>query len=497
MEFCYLGSAGKSAVLFQGQAGRKAISLFFRGGGTQFLFGSELKQICQVKGLRKRLDKAFLAADMSFRISDYNERTMISCIRALPPGHNMILRLSEERTVIRDVKTERYWDLSCGYEEETGLEEWVERIRAEFSRSVAWRLRSDVPVGALLSGGLDSSYMTAEICSHLDDPSKLRTFTTSYPGHDKVEEWQFADLVNTHCGCQGYRYTPHPEKQGIEKEMEDLLWHMEMPVSISLAGVRSVIRKAREAGCKVILNGQCGDESWLGYERYYAYYFQYLARNGKLKEAVKESGLAGRHSGLTLRELLLYYMYFNFPAVRNARALRRAGRFCTKKLMRHLRMDEFCPIIYPKDMEELQYRELTGTQLTHIVHFDDRCYMAESVESRIPFMDYRLVELAVKVPAELKIHNGYTKYIIRKACEDRLPAEVVWRTNKIGFESPVDLWYRSFSRDYMMSMFEGAVTKELFDTGKLREMYINNPASEDVFYFIQTELFARKFHCEV
>ncbi len=434
---------------------------------------------------------------MSFRISDYNERTMISCIRALPPGHNMILRLSEERTVIRDVKTERYWDLSCGYEEETGLEEWVERIRAEFSRSVAWRLRSDVPVGALLSGGLDSSYMTAEICSHLDDPSKLQTFTTSYPGHDKVEEWQFADLVNTHCGCQGYRYTPHPEKQGIEKEMEDLLWHMEMPVSISLAGVRSVIRKAREAGCKVILNGQCGDESWLGYERYYAFYFQYLARNGKLKEAVKESGLAGRHSGLTLRELLLYYMYFNFPVVRNARALRRAGRFCTKKLMRHLRMDEFCPVIYPKDMEDLQYRELTGTQLTHIVHFDDRCYMAESVESRIPFMDYRLVELAVKVPAELKIHNGYTKYIIRKACEDRLPAEVVWRTNKMGFESPVDLWYRSFSRDYMMSMFEGAVTKELFDTGKLREMYINNPASEDVFYFIQTELFARKFHCEV
>ena len=67
----------------------------------------------------------------------------------------------------------------------------------------------------------------------------------------------------------------------------------------------------------------------------------------------------------------------------------------------------------------------------------------------------------------------------------------------MGFESPVDLWYRSFSRDYMMSMFEGAVTKELFDTGKLREMYINNPASEDVFYFIQTELFARKFHCEV
>lgn len=460
----------------------------------KIVFGSELKQFIQDSEIDRSLDMQFLSAYMYYRISDYNERTMLEKVKALLPGHNLIIQISDDFKRIESVRNEKYWELQCQYDDSVSFEDWIDRIRNEFSRSVSWRLRSDVPVAALLSGGLDSSCMVAEISEHLKN-NTLSTFTTSYPDSSEVEEWKFADMVNRHVGAEGIRYTPNPVADGLTKSVEELVWHLEMPTDLSLLGVKSVIHEAHNRGFKVILNGQCGDESWLGYERYYAFYFSNLIKQGLRggKEALREFKLASEHSVLTKRKLLEYYLYFGFPIVRKARARCRADMLCGEELKKSIRMDEISQFLFPKNIEELQYQELTGIQLTHICHYDDRLYMSESVESRIPYMDYKMVELACMVPPKYKIKDGYTKYIIRKAYEPKLPQEVIWRMNKMGFESPTKKWMSAFPSDYMRTAISEAKTKALFKINDLMKMYENNPTSSEVFNWLQVELFCRQF----
>lgn len=461
----------------------------------KFLFGSELKQFIADPGISKDIDLPFLSTYMAYHITDYNERTMLKEVKALLPGHNLTVELSDDLSRIKSVETKRYWDLNCKYDYSISFDEWVERIRAEFARSVSWRLRSDVPLGALLSGGLDSSCMVAEIASRMDNPSELSTFTSSYPGYEKVEEWKFADMVNRHVCAKGCRYTPDPVKDGVIKKLEGLVWHLEMPTGLALIGVRDVIKEAHRQGFRVILNGQCGDETWLGYERYYAFYFAKLLKSGVsgAKKAFNEFRLAGKHSVLSWKSLMDYMLYFNLPIIRDTRAKKRAGSICRPEFLNAMKRDEFKHIIYPKGIDDLQYQELTGIQLTHICHFDDRCYMSESVESRIPFMDYRMVELACSVPPEHKIKNGFTKYNMRKAYEPKLPPEVIWRINKMGFGSPIEEWMKAFPRDYIRTMVKEAKTGDLFDRRSLWKMYKKNPVSEQFFAWLQVEIFYRQF----
>ena len=464
---------------------------------NRFIFGSELKQLCCIDDIERKIDLPALASNMIYHISDYNERTMIESVKFLPAGCNLLITLSEDCRTIESFEIKRYWDLQCITNYNYSVEEWKLRIKEEFARSCAWRLRSDVPVGVLLSGGLDSSCLVAEICSQYENPSLLQTFTTSYPDDKNVEEWQFADMVNTHCGCKGLRVLPEPDKSNIEEKFENLVWHIEMPSGISLLGVKDVLHTAAGKGYKVILNGQCGDESWLGYERYYSFYFSYLLRKGKLLKALKEFQLASNNSRLAIKDLVSYYAYFNFPKLRENHLINAAKEYCCKNLLSKIKKKEFFSMLFSKSINDLQYKELTAVQLPHIVHFDDRLFMSESIESRIPFMDYKLVELAVTVPCEYKINNGYTKSIMREIYNDYLPKEVVWRTNKMGFGAPTNKWKQSFKKEYVYDMFENAKTKELFNINNLKTKYEKNNTSEDVFRFLQTEIFARKFNVQI
>lgn len=454
-------------------------------------FGSEIKQICQC-GEELNFDKEFISTNFLYGIMDYNSRTIVDSIKGLEPGRNLVITLSEDCSEILETRIEKYWDLDAIQDDSLGLNEWKSKVYDEISRSIRWRLRSDVPVTVLLSGGLDSSCLVAEITNQFGDARQLETYTTSYPSDPNIEEWNFAECVNIHCGCKGNRVLVDPT-ENIEEKFEDLVWHIETPSGATLLGPREVIKRAHEDGYKVILNGQCGDETWLGYERYYSFFFREMIKKGQVKNALNEFRLANENSKLSIRELILFYMYFNFSQVRDRRVRNRSARFCTDDLISSVNTGENRRILYPKGISNLQYNELRMTQLPHIVHFDDRLYMSESVESRIPFMDYRLVELAVKVPSEYKIHDGYTKYIIRKIFEDRLPKDVIWRKNKMGFGAPAEKWKKSFSKEYLYGFFDTPRTGRLFDVSGVRKELENNRLSDQLFYFIQMEILAKMF----
>ena len=148
-------------------------------------------------------------------------------------------------------------------------------------------------------------------------------------------------------------------------------------------------------------------------------------------------------------------------------------------------------------MAEMQYNELRKTQLTHILRMDDRLYMAHSMESRVPFIDYRYIEKAVQIPEENKIQEGFTKFLLRKHFEEKLPSEVIWRKNKMGWPSPKKLWAERFDKDKVLELFNNSKLKKYFNLNNLKILYEKNPAAYPVEKFIVAELFVRQFNVEV
>lgn len=458
----------------------------------KFLFGSELKQLCQDNNIQRRFDHSYLAANLLYRISDYNDQTLIKDMKVLRAGHKLVVQLNSDRTKIDSVTISPYWTLRVEYDEIPSEQEWCDNVSTEFSRSCSWRMRSDAPLSALLSGGLDSSCMVTEMCSQLSDPTQLQTFTTSYPGDASCDEWYYANLVNQACGCKGNQIIPKPSE--IEKQFENIIWHIEGTGGLALLGVKILLDEIHRRGFKVVLNGQCGDELMLGYERYYSFYFSKLLRSRQVGKFLSEIRLAALHSRFNMKMLLLQWIYFNNAVVRNNRQLLRVTPFINADLLAHRNKDELARLLYPKSLEELQYNELTATQLTHIVRFDDRLYMSSSLESRIPFMDYKLVELGCRIPPDFKIKQGYTKYIMRKIFDHKMPKEVTWRTNKMGFGAPVNQWAQEFSKDYLLEQIKSAKTAPYFKTKRLENMVLKSQQNPSIFEFLAMELFARQFH---
>lgn len=463
--------------------------------GNRLLFGSELKQLCLDDSIPRRFDHSYLAANLMYRNSDYNEQTLIEGMCQLRPGHKLVVRLNRYLNCIESFDVSAYWKLNVDLNSDLSEAEWQQRVSEEFARSCRWRLRSDAPLAALLSGGLDSSCLVAEICSQMANPSELHTFTTSYPGHSDCDEWNFADMVNRHCGCQGYQIVPDPS-DNITGRFERLVWDIEGIGRLGLLGPQILLDEIHRQGFKVVLNGQCGDETMFGYERYYSYYFLDLLKQGKIARVLWEYRQASRHSALSLGQLFAMFFYFNFPLIMDTRVQKRAEHFVRPEVLAWRNRDEMRKLLYPSSLQQLLKTELTATQLTHIVRFDDRLYMSASIESRIPFMDYRFVELAAQIPPALKIQNGYTKNIMREIFDSRLPKTVTWRTNKMGFGAPTEQWAALFPQEYLLSHVEQAKTASIFKTEALAEQIRNGSRKREIFEFLFLEEFARQFKVE-
>lgn len=460
--------------------------------GNRLLFGSELKQLCQDDSVSRHFDQEYMMANLVFSHSDFSDQTLIQDFHLLQPGHKLTVQLSTDRREITSFTVAPYWTLNTDYLEGLSLEEWKERVAAEFSRACRWRLRSDAPLSALLSGGLDSSCLVTEVCGQLSSPSDLETFTTSYPGRADCDEWKFADMVNKACGCHGNQFLPDPQ-EGIEQLFEKCLWHTEGLMSLSFLGPMLLLEDISKKGYKVVLNGQCGDETMFGYSWYYAFFLADLLRKGKAGEALKTYREITQHSALSALELAAGFVYYNSPTVRTVRKMRTARTYIREEALSHRNPHHAHQYLCASSLKDVQLMGLTYGSLPTIVRNDDRMYMSASLESRLPFMDYQFVELAAQIPPELKIHNGYTKSIMREIFDSRMPKEVTWRTDKMGFKAPTDRWAGRFSQEYLMEQVKNAKTAAYFKTDALAHMVETKPSSPEIFQFLQMEQFARQF----
>ncbi len=459
-----------------------------------FLFASEIKQLCQNSIVPRVMNDNVIMANVMWGITDFSDECWLKDIKVLQGGYNIVLDLAcDDVFRIKNCRVYKYWDIDTSCEKE---ETAIARALAVHKDAVKIRTRSDVPIGIMLSGGLDSSTVVADVSEYFKETgratSEIKTFTSCYKEFQEGDESSFAHEVNEHCGTtENFIY---PDEQDTLSAWEKMIWHKEGESGLSALGAFLLLREIGKTGLKVLINGQGSDETMFGYERYYAWYLKDVLSRQGVMEFIREWNSAARNSRLSRVTLLAYMAYFLCYHLRKFRNEQRMRTYVSPYLLQIFREnDEARRFLSFKNMAELQYNELRGTQLPQILHGDDRMYMAFSIESRVPFIDYRYIEEAVKIPEYLKIVDGYTKYPIRKYVEGRLPDTVVWRKNKMGWPSPRKRWIDRFDKKRIEEMMDKSRSSKYFDVSAIRGLWRKNPYHYAIEQFLNVEIFMRVF----
>lgn len=391
-----------------------------------FSFGSEIKQLLPFNPSNK-LNKRILADYLIYGFEEHNQETFFENIYKLEPSHNLIYNLSTH-----EIKIYSYYSLKDNVTKKLNITNHSEKFRDLLKNSIELRLRSDVKVGTCLSGGLDSSSI-AMIASQIYGDNFIGINAKSIQKDN--DESDFAKIVAKKSSIDLHFVEPNTDD--FYKVMKEVIKVQEEPFGgPSIFMQYFVFEKAKALGCKVMLDGQGGDELLLGYERYFPAYWLKLPLLSKMKEIVNFA----RNSRLSVKEVVAYLLYFTSYKLRDKLTKRKwsilnedfvslVNKDLIKKSARSYR-----------NSAELQILEYKHLQLPHLLKYEDKNSMYHSIEARLPFLDYRLVQYGVSLPIRYKLKNGWTKFILRDSMKDILPEEIGWRKEKFGFEAPTKIW---------------------------------------------------------
>ncbi len=463
---------------------------------NNFIFGSEMKQLTVNPVVPRVINEKILVSFMIWSQYDYSEETLIRDINALRGGYNLSCSLPQTLNGNIGIKIYKYWDIDVVCEKNPSVIEQAFRIHND---AVRIRLRSDVPIGVMLSGGLDSSVLTSEISvmareNHID-PASINTYTSCYKDYPEGDEKAFAEKVNAYCGTR--QNLVYPDEMDTFSVFEDMIWHMEGLVEFYSMGGFLTLREVAKSGNKVIINGQGADETMFGYLRYYTWYLKDIRQKKGIAAFIRELRKAVNNGGLSGKELLQNIIYFGNMKIRRTYCRNRMKKYVTGSVLKEFDSNkEIEKYMHFDSLAEMQYNEIRGTQLTHILRMDDRNYMAFSMESRVPFIDYRYIESAVQIPEERKIDKGYTKFLLRQYIDGKLPEDVVWRKNKMGWPSPRSRWIKRLDKARVEKLLDNPRSKKYFRIDKVKKLWQKNPEAVPFEKFLSVELFMRLFDVE-
>ena len=422
--------------------------------GDKFIFGSEIK--IPLSFYPKKVANVPLLIDyLVTGMDDHTNETFYKHIFKLEQSHNLVYNLKEHSYFIK-----RYYDIEFN-EGISNLSESesINLYKVLLYDSVKLRLRSDVKVGTCLSGGLDSSSVSTIASSFYNSEGDKRFMAITAKSQEiATDESYFAEIVSRNANLDWH--TIMPSVKDFYENLEKIITVQEEPFgSPSVFMQYKVFEKAKELGCIVMLDGQGGDETLLGYERYYP---AYLFSLGFFK-GISSFFDSSQNSRLSWKELISYLFYFTNPQLRLNR-LKKRFSFIIDSYFELLNSD--CLIENAKsyhNIVKLQKLELLKMQLPHLLKYEDRNSMHHSIETRLPFIDYRLVEAAVSINNNFKIKDGWTKFILRKTMEDKIPSEITWRKNKLGFNAPEKTWLSEISELMLKQISASVILNEISD----------------------------------
>ncbi|MGN6292270.1 MAG: asparagine synthase (glutamine-hydrolyzing) [Chitinophagaceae bacterium] len=385
------------------------------------------------------------------------EETFFEHIVQLPPASRLYFTPSSGELII-----DKYWDLSMSSTLSIGDEEAIARFQHLLSQSIDRRLRSDVPVGTSLSGGLDSSSIAMLIHKAGKSSFAQHCFTASFPGFEK-DELGFSRMVANEFGLK--QHTVAITANDLIHHWKKFLYHQEEPASSASAFAQfSVFELAKKHQITVLLDGQGADETLAGYHKYYKWYWQELFHQRKLiksKEiaAAREAGVQESFGWKNIMASLLPDLasvilekQYLFHALGQedlhkdfVRLQSKEAYYCSPEL---------------RGLNGILYFNTCVHGLNELLRYADRNSMAHGREVRLPFLSHELVEFIFSLPPGFKIRQGWTKWILRQTMKDHLPTAITWRKDKTGFEPPQKQWMQHPAMQEMIKDAREKLVKE-------------------------------------
>ncbi len=490
--FAILDKNKKELFCSRDRFGVKPFYYFF--DGKVFAFASEIKSLLEL-GISREVNPNLIYDFLIFGLLEHTNETFFKNVKKLP--QSSWLKLNQKGEIV----IKKFWDFEVSNELNSNNERstiYEQDFLELFTNSVKIRLRSDVPIGSCLSGGLDSSAIVCVINDLLKKENvpnigeRLKTFSACYE-EKKVDERSYIEEVITKTKAEKNYIFPDPEE--FLKEIEDIVWHQEEPFGgTSMFAQWKVLKKAREK-VKVLLDGQGGDENLCGYRKFYFFYLKGLYERKKyslfFKEFLQFFSSIDILKTLNLKSGFRYINYGN-------------KLFKIEDLINHSFLEKFkerkINFSYQKNLGNRIKEDITKWSLPVLLRFEDKNSAASSIETRLPFLDYRLVEKIGTLPLDTKLNNGWTKFILRNSLKGILPEKIRLRKSKLGFSTPQDSWMRYNLYENIKSTFKNStflqdyVNKEqllksldLFSRGQ------TIITGEILFRFYSMELWGRKF----
>ncbi len=422
--------------------------IYFGSRNGNLFFASEAKSLLKMPGFKTELDPGALQEYLAVGYVA-GPRSMFRGIDKLPPGSAIIAERGK-------FEVRRFWRLPEQVDESRSESDWIEAVRAGIERAVRAQMVSDVPLGAFLSGGIDSSAVVAAMARASDRP--VKTYSIGFRGSSGAElynELPFARAVAEQFGTQHREIIVQPDVIGL---LPQLLWHMDEPVADAAFLTTYLVSRFAREDVTVILSGVGGDELFGGYKRYLDGHYRrsyhripQLLRRGVVEPLVRMLP-SDRHSRV-LNSLRLAKAFVQadgldfearygqfmevFDAGLRGRLQRSGGAPLDDRIVA-----AFATATSPDELRRLMDVDLATQMPEDLLALTDRMSMAVSLECRVPLLDQGLVELAARMPGRFKIRNGQLKYVLKKALEGVLPDHILHRPKR-GFGAPIGAWFRA------------------------------------------------------
>ena len=447
---------------------------YVHDGDGSLYFASEIKALLEARAVKPEINFRALP-DYLANHATSGEETLFCGVRRLLPGHTLLWRDGE-------IQIEKYWDVSFasdGTEERRSDKDYVEEWRELFRESVRLRLMADVPLGMFLSGGIDSSAIAAMMSGMVSEP--IKTFSVAFAERE-ANELEYARLVAQKFHTDHHEIIVSPQQ--FFAALPGLVWHEDEPLAHVASVPLNFVSRLAQEHVKVVLTGEGSDEMLGGYERY--------------RKTIYNLSLGARYQGLTtdaMRQAIRHRIEAFPEASRMRRKLTRTF-LCLPSDIESIYFDNFA--VFPRMMQDKlltsdtkaragavdPYQDMrrylaetnasnvldqllyvdTKTYLHELLMKQDQMSMAASIESRVPFLDHKLVEFTARLPERMKLRGWTTKYVLRESMKGLLPDAILKRP-KMGFPVPVGSWFRGEFKyvieDYVLS--ERTMERGLFE----------------------------------
>ena len=490
--FAVWDERAQSLLLARDRLGIKP--LYYRHAGGRLAFASELKSLLQLPEDDRAINWRALGHLLAFLTTPRAESIVEGC-RKLEPGTVLVASP-------RGVSVSRYWELDWAPDYSRSPAEVAEELQARLLESVRLHLASDVPLGAFLSGGVDSSAVVAAMARLGARP--VKTFSIGFPEED-YNELRYARMVAQALGTEHHELTLQPDVLSV---IDDLAWHLDEPFGDSSAIPTYMVSKLAAEHVTVVLSGDGGDELFAGYDRYQVEARE--RRRERLPAVLRRAlgALARRAPEGTTGRNFLRHLALDGPQ----RYLDAATCFRTDEL-RGLLAPEVFDLVTAESpwaaaaawlgdpgrhwLSSLQHLDINAYLPLDILTKVDRMSMAHSIEARVPLLDHTLVEFAATIPPELKLHGGEGKHIFKRALREWLPAPILGRP-KQGFAIPLGRWFRGrlgeFVHDLLLS--DTARRRGFYRPGSIAALLERQRRGDldlQLWTLISLELWARRF----